>query len=60
MSRHPRRGHPIAVVALMVIAAIIAWNTFLHFLFIPWFAIMILVAAVIFANRASHRARRGR
>lgn len=55
-----RRGHPVAVVAILVIAAIIAWNAVLHVLFAPWLAIVVLVAVVIFANRASHRARRDR
>lgn len=59
VGRQPRR-HPIAVVAVAVLAAIIAWNAFLHFFFVPWFAIIVLIAAVMFANRASHRARRGR
>jgi hypothetical protein len=61
MSRRPHHGHPIAVTVVVVIAAIIAWHAFLHVLFfIPWFAIMVLIAAVVFANRASRRARRDR
>jgi hypothetical protein len=58
-----RRGchkHPVAAAAVAAIAVILLWHSFLHFFFIPWFAIIILIVAVVFANRASHRARRDR
>jgi hypothetical protein len=61
MSRRPRgRAHPVLAAAVLVVLAVIAWHAFMHLFFIPWFAIAILVVVVMFANRASHRARRGR
>lgn len=62
MSRRTRRGHPLAAMVVLVIAAAVAWHAFVRILFfVPWFAIMVIViVAVVFANRASRRARRGR
>jgi Flp pilus assembly protein TadB len=60
MNRRGRHGHPVAVIAVAVIAMFILWHAFLHIFFIPWFAIIVLIGAVVFANRASHRARRDR
>ncbi|HSZ42376.1 MAG TPA: DUF1707 domain-containing protein [Trebonia sp.] len=60
MSRRPHHGHPVATIAIVAIAAFFLWHAVLHVFFIPWFAIIVLIAAVVFVNRASHRARRDR
>ena len=62
MSRRQRgRAHPVLAVAVLIVMAFIAWHVLAHvFFFIPWLAIMVLIAAVAFANRASHRPRRDR
>jgi Domain of unknown function (DUF1707) len=54
-----RRGaHPVLIVVAAVILASLAWHGLAGIFFIPWFAIFVLVAVVLYANRHSHRARR--
>ncbi|HEX6452450.1 MAG TPA: DUF1707 domain-containing protein [Trebonia sp.] len=52
------RGHPVLFVAAAVILASLAWHSLAGIFFIPWFAIFVLVAVVVYASRHSHRARR--
>lgn len=57
--RHGGRAHPVLTVVAAVILASVAWHGLTHaFFFVPWFAIIVLVLAVAYANRRSHRARR--
>jgi hypothetical protein len=60
--RHRRRGsvHPILGAAAAIIIVAVAWHAFLHLFFIPWFLVLALIAAVVFARLASDRARQNR
>jgi hypothetical protein len=58
--RARRRGHPILVLALAIFLVSLTWHGLAHIFFIPWFAIMVLVVAVILANRFSRRSHRDR
>jgi hypothetical protein len=58
-----RRGNvrPVLGIVLAFIIVSAAWHTFFHFFFfIPWFMVLVLIAAVVFARRASGRARQDR
>jgi hypothetical protein len=52
---HGGRPHPVLFVAAAVILASIAWHGLHAFFFVPWFAIVILILAVVYANRRARR-----
>jgi Flp pilus assembly protein TadB len=54
------RAHPILAAAVLIFVAIVAWHALIHLFFIPWFAIVIVVAIVMLVNRGSRRTRRDR
>ena len=57
--RHGGRAHPVLLIVGAVILASLAWNATVHAMFfVPWLAIFVLIFAVVYANRRSHRARR--
>jgi uncharacterized protein DUF1707 len=56
--RHRGGAHPVLIVAAAVILASLAWHGLAGIFFVPWFAIFVLVAVVVYASRRSHRARR--
>jgi hypothetical protein len=49
--RRHRGGHPVLLIVAACIAASLAWNVIAHVFFIPWFAIFVLVAIVMYAGR---------
>jgi hypothetical protein len=57
-----RRGNirPILGAVLAFIIVSVAWHAFFRIFFIPWFLVLALVVAVVFARGASGRARRDR
>ena len=57
VGRRHRGAHPVLIVAAAVILASLAWHGLAHIFFVPWLAIIVLVAVVVYANR-SRRARR--
>ena len=59
---HRRGGaaRPILAVVAVFIVASIAWHAFTHLFFFPGIAVVLLIAVVLFANRASHRDRHER
>jgi hypothetical protein len=56
---HRRGGpaHPILALVAIFIVASIAWHAFAQLFFFPGIAVVLLIAVVLFANRASHRHR---
>lgn len=52
------RAHPVLIVAAAVLLASLAWQSLVHILFVPWLAIIVLIAVVAMVNRRSHRSRR--
>ncbi|MBO0820509.1 MAG: DUF1707 domain-containing protein [Nocardiopsaceae bacterium] len=53
--RRGGRSHPVLIVALAVILASIVWHGLHIFFFVPWFAIGVLILAVVYANRRARR-----
>jgi Domain of unknown function (DUF1707) len=59
VGRRSGRAHPVLLLVAAVVLVSLAWNAAAHAIFfIPWFAIFVLIFAVVYANRRSHRARR--
>jgi hypothetical protein len=58
--RHRGIVRPILGAAAAIVIVSVAWHAFLHFFFIPWFLILALIAAVVFARLASDHARQNR
>lgn len=58
VGRRHRGAHPVLIVAAAVILASLAWHGLVGIFFVPWFAIFVLVAVVVYASRHSRRARR--
>jgi Flp pilus assembly protein TadB len=58
VGRRHRGAHPVLIVAAAVILASLAWHGLAPIFFVPWLAIIVLVAVVVYANRHSRRARR--
>lgn len=54
--RHGGRTHPVLVVVAAIVLASIAFHALTHILFfVPWFAIIVLILAVAYANRRARR-----
>lgn len=52
--RHNGR-HPVLFVVFAVILASIAWNGLHALFFVPWLALVVLIFAVVYANRRARR-----
>lgn len=51
---------PVAGIVLAILAASILWHAAWNFFFVPWFLVMVVIAAVLFANRGPRRSRYNR
>lgn len=57
--RHGGRPHPVLIAVAAIVLASVAWHAFVNaFFFVPWFAILALIAIVVLASRHSRHPRR--
>lgn len=55
MDRRHGRTHPILLIAAAIVVASIAGHVLLHILFVPWIAVVAVVALIVLANRHHQR-----